>query len=209
MSDQSQRAVRFESENIESISTASGPALPAATGRTRRPVALVLALGLALAAGLAGAAPSAATDAGRGRQSQAAATGDAAKVLKVTGFSFERQVLRAEVPVIVDFWAPWCIVCRELDGPLAAVAAKFAGRARVVRVNVDWSSGVAGRYGVQSLPTILVFSRGELVSRSIGGASEQDLEEMLTAQLAPATVAAQPGAGPQSGAGVVAAGAGR
>ena len=89
---------------------------------------------------------------------------------------------------MVDFWAPWCIVCRELDAPLAAVAAKFAGRARVVRVNVDWSSRVASRYDVRSLPTLLVFAHGEMVSRSIGGASETDLEEMLTAQLAPAPV---------------------
>jgi thioredoxin 1 len=82
------------------------------------------------------------------------------------------------------------------------VAAKFAGRARVVRVNVDWSSGVASRYGVQSLPTILVFKRGELVSRSIGGASEQDLEEMLAAQLAPAP---GPGTAPAPAAAAVAA----
>jgi thioredoxin 1 len=59
----------------------------------------------------------------------------------------------------------------------------------VVRVNVDWSSGVASRYGVQSLPTILVFKHGELVSKSIGGASQQDLEEMLADPLAPAPVA--------------------
>jgi thioredoxin 1 len=157
--------------------------------RSQRAGRFTVGLGcaLALAAGLAGAAPAAAADAGRGRPSHAAPR-EAGQVVKVSGFSFEREVLRSELPVIVDFWAPWCIVCRELDAPLAAVAAKFAGRARVVRVNVDWSSRVASRYDVRSLPTLLVFAHGEMVSRSIGGASETDLEEMLTAQLAPAPV---------------------
>lgn len=128
-----------------------------------------------------------AADAGARRT---AATPAVARVLSASGFSFERTVLRADLPVIVDFWAPWCIPCRELEAPLAELAAKFAGRARVVRVNVEWSSRVAQRYDVQALPTILVFKGGVLVSRSTGGASEQDLEELLAAQLPPAPVAA-------------------
>jgi thioredoxin 1 len=188
MSDRSRRAPRFTSENTDLVSTS---VQPAAAPRAGRPVALALALSLSLgiAAGLSGAAPAAAADAGRGRATLSGSYGSEGKVLKVSGYSFDRQVLRSDVPVIVDFWAPWCIVCRELDGPLAAVAAKFAGRVRVVRVNIDWSSGVASRYGVQSLPTVLVFKHGELVSKSIGGASQQDLEEMLAEPLAPTPVA--------------------
>ena len=137
---------------------------------------------LAIAALAVSATAARAADAGAGRT---AATPAAARVLSASGFSFERTVLRADLPVIVDFWAPWCIPCRELEAPLAELAAKFAGRARVVRVNVEWSSRVAERYEVQALPTILVFKGGALVSRSTGGASEQDLEELLSAQLAP------------------------
>jgi thioredoxin 1 len=111
-------------------------------------------------------------------------------VENASAFSFDRSVLRADVPVVVDFWAPWCIVCRELEAPLAELAAEFAGRARVVRVNIDWSSRVARRFDVTALPTILIFKGGELVSRSSGAASKQDLEELLAAQLAPAVVAA-------------------
>jgi len=162
---------------------------------------------LAIAALAASATAARAADAGARRASAVPA---AARVMSVSGFSFDRSVLRADLPVIVDFWAPWCIPCRELEAPLAELAAKFAGRARVVRVNVEWSSRVAQRYDVQALPTILVFKGGVLVSRSTGGASEQDLEELLVAQLveppAAARAAAAPAAAPAAAGTVATAG---
>ncbi|HLX06741.1 MAG TPA: thioredoxin domain-containing protein [Thermoanaerobaculia bacterium] len=153
---------------------------PRSRDRRRRAV-VAPALLLALALGAA-ALPANAADVKR----QAPAAAAAAKVLNASAFSFERTVLHSDVPVVVAFWAPWCIVCRDLEAPLAELAAKLGGRARVVRVNVDWSSRVARRYDVQSLPTVLVFAGGELVSRSIGGATEEDLEELLASRLAPA-----------------------
>jgi thioredoxin 1 len=145
------------------------------------------AVALAAITAFAGAGPAAraATVAGR----QASPRPAVAKVENTSAFSFDRTVLRADLPVVVAFWAPWCIPCRELDAPLAELAAEFAGRARVVRVNVEWSSRVARRFDVVALPTILIFRGGELVSRSSGAASKEDLEELLTAQLAPAMVA--------------------
>jgi thioredoxin 1 len=147
---------------------------------------------LAIAALAASGTSAAAADIGARGARRASAAPAAARVLSASGFSFARTVLRADLPVVVDFWAPWCIPCRELDAPLAELAAKFAGRARVVRVNVEWSSRVAQRYDVQALPTILVFKGGELVSRSTGGASEQDLEDLLAGQLAPLAPIAAP-----------------
>ncbi|HYL06493.1 MAG TPA: thioredoxin domain-containing protein [Thermoanaerobaculia bacterium] len=158
---------------------------PAGTRIENLKLGLMLAAAVVALAGSGSAAQAATVSARQGSPRPAVA-----KVENASAFSFDRSVLRADVPVVVDFWAPWCIVCRELEAPLAELAAEFAGRARVVRVNVDWSSRVARRFDVQSLPTILIFKGGELVSRSSGGASKQDLEELLAAQLAPATVAA-------------------
>lgn len=179
-------------------------------GRRSGKARLNLISAFAIAVLAVSATASQAADAGGRRASAVPA---AARVLSASGFSFERTVLRADLPVIVDFWAPWCIPCRELEAPLAELAAKFAGRARVVRVNVEWSSRVAQRYDVQALPTILVFKGGALVSRSTGGASEQDLEEMLADQLpqppAAARVAAAPAAAPAAATAVMVGGAGR
>ena len=147
--------------------------------------AIVTASALSLAAATAHAADSADTAAASlaGSQRPAAAARHAAKVESASGFSFDRTVLRSDLPVVVEFWAPYCIICRELEEPLGTLAAKFTDRARIVRVNVEWSQKIARRYGVESLPTLLVFKDGAVVSRSTGGASLQDLEDLLSPAL--------------------------
>ena len=74
---------------------------------------------------------------------------------------FESEVLESPVPVIVDFWAPWCKPCDAIEPHLNALAAEWVGRARLVRVNVDEEVGLSGRYGVLSLPTVILFANGE------------------------------------------------
>ena len=75
--------------------------------------------------------------------------------------TFEREVLGSAVPVIVDFWAPWCKPCDAIEPHLTAIADEWMERVRLVRVNVDEEAGLSGRYGVLSLPTVILFAGGE------------------------------------------------
>jgi thioredoxin 1 len=73
---------------------------------------------------------------------------------------FESEVLTSPIPVIVDFWAPWCRPCDAIEPHLRALADEWGGRVRLVRVNVDEEAGISGRYGVLSLPTVILFAGG-------------------------------------------------
>jgi thioredoxin 1 len=79
----------------------------------------------------------------------------------VTDATFADEVLASPVPVIVDFWAPWCKPCEAIEPHLRAIAEQHEGRARLVRMNVDDNLAVPGRYGVLSLPTVMLFRAGD------------------------------------------------
>lgn len=87
----------------------------------------------------------------------------------VSTAEFDKQVLEAETPVLVDFWAVWCNPCRAIAPAVDAVAEEFAGRAKVFKLNVDENPEIAGRYGVQSIPTLIVFKGGQKVNELVGG----------------------------------------
>ena len=82
-------------------------------------------------------------------------------MLTVDASAFEREVLASPVPVIVDFWAPWCKPCDAIEPHLRELAETWAERVRLVRVNVDEEASLSGRYGVLSLPTVILFAEGE------------------------------------------------
>ncbi|HVT56935.1 MAG TPA: thioredoxin [Thermoanaerobaculia bacterium] len=109
--------------------------------------------------------------------------------------SFPEQVLRANVPVLVDFWAPWCVPCRKLEGALDEVAKELGGQVRIVRINITWNHTYADRYGVQALPTLLLFQNGKQVDRQTGALSAEDIKDLF-ATLRAAGPAAAPAAGP-------------
>ena len=97
----------------------------------------------------------------------------------ITESDFETEVLGADKPVLVDFWAPWCGPCRMVGPEVEAVAAEYAGRANVVKINVDEQPELAGRYGIMSIPTIIVFKNGEIAEQVVGAVKRGKLKEML------------------------------
>ena len=97
----------------------------------------------------------------------------------VTDADFETEVLKAEGPVLVDFWAEWCGPCRALLPSIEAVAEEKAGKIKVVKVNVDESPEAPGKYGVRSIPALFIFKDGEIVDQKAGGMPKSDLEKWV------------------------------
>jgi thioredoxin 1 len=99
---------------------------------------------------------------------------------------FEREVLQAGRPVLVDFWAEWCGPCKMLAPVLDEIAREQAGRAKVVKVNVDENPSLAARFGIQSIPTLLYFAGGEVRDQSVGVAGKRVIVSKLEQLLVPA-----------------------
>ena len=85
-----------------------------------------------------------------------------------TDANFEELVVKSDVPVLVDFWAPWCGPCRMVGPVLDEIAKEYAGKVKVVKVNVDEETGIAGAMGIRSIPTVALFKGGEVVDVLIG-----------------------------------------
>ncbi|MCP4199698.1 MAG: thioredoxin [Proteobacteria bacterium] len=96
-----------------------------------------------------------------------------------TDENFEELVAKSDVPVLVDFWAPWCGPCRAVGPVLEEVAGEYAGRAKVVKINVDEQKGVAGAMGVRSIPTIALFQQGEVKDLLVGARPKADFTAVL------------------------------
>ena len=96
---------------------------------------------------------------------------------------FEAQVLESPVPVIVDFWAPWCRPCDAIEPHLVELAGEWGERVRLVRVNVDEEAGLSVRYGVLSLPTVILFSKGDPKATVYGAQSRDRFERAFTPHL--------------------------
>ena len=101
------------------------------------------------------------------------------QIINVTTDTFDHEVLKSEIPVMVDFWAPWCGPCRMVGPIMEELAADFAGKAKVCKINVDEEQDLAAQFRVMTIPTVCVFKNGEIVDKSIGAKSKEDFSAML------------------------------
>ncbi|PIE47853.1 MAG: thioredoxin [Gammaproteobacteria bacterium] len=102
-----------------------------------------------------------------------------ATILTTTDASFKSDVLESNVPVLVDFWAPWCGPCKALAPVLEELAADYEGKVKIAKVNVDDNNQVAAKFGIRSIPTLFVFKGGERVEALVGLQSKEQLAQAL------------------------------
>ena len=107
-----------------------------------------------------------------------------AHITEVSDGNFEQEVLKANEPVLVDFWAAWCAPCRMIAPTIDQIATDYQGKAKIVKLNVDENPEIAGRFGVRSIPTLLVFKGGQIVDKQVGAVPKSVLSQKLEAQIA-------------------------
>ena len=101
------------------------------------------------------------------------------KTLEFTDDNFDAEVIKSDIPVLVDFWAPWCGPCRIVDPVVEEIAGEYDGRLKVGKLNTDDNREVAAKYGIMSIPTIMVFKGGEVQERIVGAQPKKAITDKI------------------------------
>ncbi|MBH1930655.1 thioredoxin TrxA [Serratia rubidaea] len=105
------------------------------------------------------------------------------KIIHLTDDSFAAEVLNAEGPILVDFWAEWCGPCKMIAPILNEIAEEFDGKLTISKLNIDENPATAPKYGIRGIPTLLLFKNGEVAATKVGALSKGQLKDFLTANL--------------------------
>jgi thioredoxin 1 len=104
----------------------------------------------------------------------------AGNVIELSDASFDETIHTSQMPVLVDFWAPWCGPCRMLAPLIEQVADEFAGKAKVCKLNTDQSRDTAVEFGISAIPTVMLFKEGKMQKKWVGLTSKKDISEAIT-----------------------------
>ncbi len=103
----------------------------------------------------------------------------AGNVAEFTDANFEAEVLQSSTPVLVDFWAPWCGPCRMLAPSIEQLSTEYAGKVKVGKLNTDDNTDVAAKFGIRSIPTLLIFKDGQVVNQLVGALPKDKIAEQI------------------------------
>ncbi|MEL7607955.1 MAG: thioredoxin [Bacillota bacterium] len=105
------------------------------------------------------------------------------KITELSKANFDAEVLQPEMPVLVDFWAPWCMPCRMVGPVVEQLADDYAGKVKVCKLNIDDHQEIAARFQVMSIPTLMIFKNGKLVDKTVGAMPKRAYVNLLDAHL--------------------------